>query len=540
MNARQLQELLRRIEAGEATALRDLIDHWRPRLLRSVRGALGRLVSPPTDDAVLGALRHAAWVRRKQLAFASPADLLRQLRQLLRAHVQILLAQAAGPRQKSGAEQRQQILKIHRSLKKFTPGKQILIVKRVTRQSPGPTSETEGVTLPILRKLHDQALDDLQEHLRIHGPTAGAAGSTGQTSPRMGSIRITETRSRRKSGSESESRRRGVMKSKSTSRKWKISKPKQTKAAKTGKATKASTPAEGSAPAARKKAHKAPATRRSGGKGPDDMHVTLTAPATVAPASSFVLEAWLHLAAHRAEVLRRARELRQRPDLGVQSRGPFAVPRGAALRLRLDLPGFRVTDPVASTAWNGDIVNATFGIEVPRRLRPGLHAGSIALEINGVRASRIHFDLMVAAEPGRQRVLRAREDRHRNGFASYSSLDWKRVRQVLQGIRTARPDLQVFVDVLDLRAGQRWAEEIRLRIGDSDVFYLFWSRNAEASREVTKEWRTALKLKGLDFIAPVALEPPEVAPPPRALRQLHFDEPLLRLRGRRPPARRKK
>jgi hypothetical protein len=43
------------------------------------------------------------------------------------------------------------------------------------------------------------------------------------------------------------------------------------------------------------------------------------------------------------------------------------------------------------------------------------------------------------------------------------------------------PSLDVFVDVIKLRSGQYWEQELRKEIPRNDVFYLFWSRHAMAS-----------------------------------------------------------
>ena len=90
--------------------------------------------------------------------------------------------------------------------------------------------------------------------------------------------------------------------------------------------------------------------------------------------------------------------------------------------------------------------------------------------------------------------------------------------------------LEVDTDALDPRRRTRLAA-VGLGLG-SDVFYLFWSRNARASKEVEAEWRTALELKGLDFIAPVPLQSPRYARPPAELGALHFDDPALLTRRR--------
>jgi hypothetical protein len=94
----------------------------------------------------------------------------------------------------------------------------------------------------------------------------------------------------------------------------------------------------------------------------------------------------------------------------------------------------------------------------------------------------------------------------------------------VQGMLKVIPDLDLFVDVLDLRSGDRWEAHIREEISARDMFYLFWSVAASRSPWVDREWRTALELRGLDHIDPVPLQTAVVAPPPAELAALHFNE----------------
>ena len=80
------------------------------------------------------------------------------------------------------------------------------------------------------------------------------------------------------------------------------------------------------------------------------------------------------------------------------------------------------------------------------------------------------------------------------------------------------------MDIKDIKSGQKWKESIRKFIETSDIFYLFWSKNAKDSNCVEKEWRCALKLKGIDFIDPVPLDSPEDVPPPVELTEKHFND----------------
>jgi hypothetical protein len=89
------------------------------------------------------------------------------------------------------------------------------------------------------------------------------------------------------------------------------------------------------------------------------------------------------------------------------------------------------------------------------------------------------------------------------------------------------PELDIFLDVLSLRSGQDWEQQLRLQIPAKDVFFLFWSANAACSMEVEKEWRLALELRGLEYIDPVPLVDPRESPPPKELASLHFNDLYL-------------
>jgi hypothetical protein len=112
--------------------------------------------------------------------------------------------------------------------------------------------------------------------------------------------------------------------------------------------------------------------------------------------------------------------------------------------------------------------------------------------------------------------------RIRSAFASYASQDRSRVVARIQGMQKVLPDLEVFLDVLSLRSGERWKERLEKEILARDVLFLFWSPAAMSSEYVEWEWRQALALRGLEFIDPIPLESPEKAPPPDELKGKHF------------------
>jgi hypothetical protein len=53
---------------------------------------------------------------------------------------------------------------------------------------------------------------------------------------------------------------------------------------------------------------------------------------------------------------------------------------------------------------------------------------------------------------------------------------------------------------------------------ERDVFYLFWSAHAAASKRVEREWRYANRLRGSDFVETIRSQRSDAPLPPELLR----------------------
>ena len=154
---------------------------------------------------------------------------------------------------------------------------------------------------------------------------------------------------------------------------------------------------------------------------------------------------------------------------------------------------------------------------VPLKAYIGDHPGKATIYIDGLKVAQISFLIQVSSvyQKQGQKSLRAETTKFQSAFASYASDDREAVLARIQGIQKAAPEMDIFIDVMNLRSGQKWQERLEHEILSRDVFYLFWSYAASKSEWVRREWEFAFKERGTDFIDPVPLVSPEIIPPPQ-------------------------
>lgn len=261
----------------------------------------------------------------------------------------------------------------------------------------------------------------------------------------------------------------------------------------------------------------------------DNVHFTLTGPLMLAAGTAHELQFWVHVAEQRAAVLAAASAAHglDLSELAVKSEGPYPLQRGSRLSVGLEIDGLKCLDRHKWIAWTGEIGNTAFVVEVPPEAPQKAYLGTASIRLNGFEIARMSFLVRVGPTSLKIDEIPSQITSHRRAFASYASEDRAEVLSRVQGMEAAYKGLDVFVDVIDLRSGQNWERELAERIAKSDVFYLFWCCHAKKSEWVEKEWRQALAAKGPDFIDPVPLQGPGLAPPPSELAAKHFNDPLL-------------
>jgi hypothetical protein len=259
----------------------------------------------------------------------------------------------------------------------------------------------------------------------------------------------------------------------------------------------------------------------------DLIHFGITSSPVLQPGRTYMLDVWAFLEHQRHELIQRIRKNGpgERPIL--QSRGPVQVSRGTALTAQLAVTEFRIEPAEDVILWTGEIGNARFSAIAPPDAAPGPRLGTVTFSVHGVPVSRLLFTLEIGTSPTLVDSLRVAEKRYRRVFASYASEDRDAVLGRIQGVHKVRPDLDVFLDTMSLRSGERWKERCHEEIIRRDAMFLFWSLAASRSSYVDWEWRCALEEHDISFIDPVPLVSPMEVAPPKELASLHFNDWML-------------
>jgi hypothetical protein len=235
-------------------------------------------------------------------------------------------------------------------------------------------------------------------------------------------------------------------------------------------------------------------------------------------------------------------EARAQAHFGVSVAPPARVDarsalfRGARLRIVPDLPGIVCNPPEAELDWWEPVHEASFRLFAGPALNGSAVRGAVRIWFGSLLIGEV--SLTITVRPGGaadDESVAERAPRYRKIFPSYSHLD----HAIVEGFEDAARALgdQYLLDVLALRAGERWQPRILELIREADVFQLFWSSNSMRSVYCRQEWEHALTLRRQAFVKPLYWEDPlpedmTEGLPPAALRELHF----VRVRSSRSPA----
>jgi hypothetical protein len=201
-----------------------------------------------------------------------------------------------------------------------------------------------------------------------------------------------------------------------------------------------------------------------------------------------------------------------------------AIAPGTVITLLPQAEGLEFDPPQASLTWSDEWQRADFQMRATGQRVGHVIEGSIACYIGPLLIADIRLPVVVpkpgeaveAAETGQSAKL------YQAIFASYSHADTALVEAVETAYKALGMDY--LRDVMTLKSGQTWSDQLLHMIEQADIFQLFWSASSSQSPYVEQEWQYALNLaekKGPAFIRPVYWQKP-MPPVPATLSHLHF------------------
>ena len=255
----------------------------------------------------------------------------------------------------------------------------------------------------------------------------------------------------------------------------------------------------------------------------DKVQFSALAPKTFVKGDYSVIEILMYEEAFR-HVVQEAIDNADDPVKETKS-GFLTAEREAKITVMISSPDFEIEDNTESQIWKGGYLSFSFAVEVPEQYKKRQILFVASVYINDIIATRLKF-VAQCKSLIEQKIEVTRED-VLSAFVSYASQDRNRVAMIIQGMKKARPDMDIFFDVDSLRSGDDWEKALWREIDKRDVLFLCWSKYARDSKWVDAEWRYAFKNKGPDSIEPVPIDPPGSCPPPDELSRKHFNDKLL-------------
>jgi len=251
-----------------------------------------------------------------------------------------------------------------------------------------------------------------------------------------------------------------------------------------------------------------------------EVRLGVSTPSELGPGDEFVARFAAYTPAFKEEVERvfKQEAPSSPPRLDLES---SRWKKGARVTVSLRAQHIQIDNPVQTFDWNGEKNILRFDA----RVLPDANARVLILKfdiaVEGLSLLSLRPEIQLSATPGSvasASVLTEKRAPH-TAFASYAHADKVEVFNRISSV-VSFTGMDVFTDDVSIIPGEQWRARLESEIKNRDVFLLFWSRHAQDSTYVDWEWRTALTAKR--EIIPQALEPAEVAPPPKELSELQF------------------
>lgn len=207
---------------------------------------------------------------------------------------------------------------------------------------------------------------------------------------------------------------------------------------------------------------------------------------------------------------------------GVRAPAKVDVPEGAMVTATPQMAGFQFNPPSVTIGFYKDWHRFDFEVRAKDAPLNQSTNGLLTFTVEGIIIADVPLSIFlgentVPASNQANAVAKAYEAI----FCSYSHKDQHIVERAERAYKAL--GLDYLRDVISLKSGQDWSDELLTLITRADIFQLFWSAEAAQSQHVRFEWEHALQVAGwrANFIRPVYWEDPKPHIPDE-LKHIHF------------------
>ncbi|HKH43653.1 MAG TPA: toll/interleukin-1 receptor domain-containing protein [Thermoanaerobaculia bacterium] len=272
-------------------------------------------------------------------------------------------------------------------------------------------------------------------------------------------------------------------------------------------------------------------TRLEAAPATDEVHISAWHPRALPVGETAKLLVYASLLSARDAVAADAGQVLGKAAAGhrtAEASAPATIAPGTEILVVPQGEGLRFDPPQARITWSGAWQRADFTMTATGERVGHVIEGSIACYVGPLLVADVRLPVVVprpgapAEDPAGPGPGLQTARLYQSVFASYSHADTPLVEAMEKAYKALGMDY--LRDVMTLKSGQSWSDELLRMIEQADVFQLFWSTPASRSPYVEQEWRHALGQsgrKGAAFIRPIYWERP-LPKVPEPLQSIHF------------------
>lgn len=246
---------------------------------------------------------------------------------------------------------------------------------------------------------------------------------------------------------------------------------------------------------------------------------------SVRPKQSFMVTVAVHLPEEAEEAAKLA--LRRDPKAGIRDCAAtmMRVAVGTPIHLQFDVKGGKASYNDETFEWKGETHLSRATIQ-PDALAPDVLL-SVTLLVDGAPIGEISW-IVTIDEADAEEAPAGHYYTFRRPFISYSSRD--RFPVAIAAASMEAFGIKPFLDYISLRTADEFSPTIEQMIANCDLFMVYWSANADASKWVHHEmelaiarWAASDRIQRRPKLWPVTLEPDYPDPPADWKSSIHFE-----------------